>query len=371
MTCPSRHVAYDYMHVYFVTGIFNVHCGLLVGRFQDFGIAPSRLHDFFRRVHLPKRLPMNKVDVFSERCVASTLENWTLKATASECLTIVPILALFVFGLQASTRVPALQEHCACFLLLARVVGLLLRSARGLTGARELQLAILAHLAEFKRLFGDEFMRPKFHYAMHLWLYLLWWGFLPLTYIQERKHKTVKAFGDCIDNVSCDWDASVLRECTASRLHALADAARVDFSDAAALIGLRRPERQLLKSLQATFGDHGAGVFAVAKSAKVSKYERVHLGDVVMVAAAGGALEIGKAQVLLRYHAAAAADQDALAIVELWYIDEELPRSWKCIQTVHSRLLEAHDINCALFWSGTAPVFQVLKPMHAVAYPDM
>ncbi len=112
------------------------------------------------------------------------------------------ILALFVFGLQASTRVPALQEHCACFLLLARVVGLLLRSARGLTGARELQLAILAYLAEFKRLFGDEFMTPKFHYAMHLWLYLLWWGFPPQTFTQERKHKTVKAFGGCIENVS-------------------------------------------------------------------------------------------------------------------------------------------------------------------------
>ncbi len=27
MTCPSRHAAYDYMRVYFDTGIFNVHCG--------------------------------------------------------------------------------------------------------------------------------------------------------------------------------------------------------------------------------------------------------------------------------------------------------------------------------------------------------
>ena len=108
---------------------------------------------------------------------------------------------------------------------------------------------MLAHLAEFKRLFGDEFMMPKFHHAMHLWLYLLWWGFLPLTFTQERKHKTVKALGDDTLNVNCDWNASVLRECTASHLHALADAARVDFSDAATLIGPRRPGRQLLKSL--------------------------------------------------------------------------------------------------------------------------
>jgi hypothetical protein len=43
---PTGHVLYDYMHVFFVSGVFNMHCGKLVASLKPLGITPADLNDY-------------------------------------------------------------------------------------------------------------------------------------------------------------------------------------------------------------------------------------------------------------------------------------------------------------------------------------
>ncbi len=52
--------------------------------------------------------------------------------------------------------------------------------------------AIMVHLKLFKEAYGDDYIRPKHHYCMHLPDMLKRFGFLLSTFTHERKHRIVK-----------------------------------------------------------------------------------------------------------------------------------------------------------------------------------
>ena len=121
----------DWMHVLFVGGVFNVHVGHMMHAIKEEAITAPFIENFVRQFNFPSG-HTEPSDVFSTKRFSSSWKEWTLKATASECLSLVPCLAVLFQGL-LDTLLPdrvRLRAHVAGFMLLVRVVDLLLATSR-------------------------------------------------------------------------------------------------------------------------------------------------------------------------------------------------------------------------------------------------
>ena len=117
------------------------------------------------------------------------------------------------------------------------MLDLLLASARGGVSPEALETAIVQHMDDFKSAFGEEHVAPKGHYVLHLPEMLHRLGFLPNTLVHERKHKTVKRFGDAVSNTGAGFDRGILEEVTCHALHAMATAPGLKLE-----LGLQEPK---------------------------------------------------------------------------------------------------------------------------------
>ena len=130
---PHTSVGFDVMHVFFVSnGVFNRHVGHMVHHIKRFGITFSKLFEYMCAFHWPGALQKSGgQDVFSQKRSASTWNEWCLKASASECLSIVPVLGLYFQSiLDRAEAAEELRRHAASFLLLAKVVELVMSTTR-------------------------------------------------------------------------------------------------------------------------------------------------------------------------------------------------------------------------------------------------
>ena len=69
-------------------------------------------------------------DVFGAKRVSSWWKDWTLKASASECLTITPVLAKYFRALADGHSDAEVRQHSAALMLLFKSVELMLRTTR-------------------------------------------------------------------------------------------------------------------------------------------------------------------------------------------------------------------------------------------------
>ena len=97
--CPPAECAvYDWMHIFFVTGIFNHHMGLLMRALRAHGISYEVVHQYVQKWSWPsavKNHSANAVDVFSTNRAKIHHQASLLKCTASDGLSLLPVLALF------------------------------------------------------------------------------------------------------------------------------------------------------------------------------------------------------------------------------------------------------------------------------------
>lgn len=200
---PSRHVAFDYMHCWLVGGIFNHEVGRALLALREFGVTAEKVHQYLAVWHWPASVKGSTgQDAFGPKRAKASLEAGILKATASECLSLWPVLAQFFFGVLTSGTVSAAaRPHLECFLLLARVLQLLLSTSRKLVPPDALRTAIQAHLRKYKEVYGPEAMVPKFHYALHFPTFLDRMGFLQAAFVLERKHKLPKRFRNQVHTI--------------------------------------------------------------------------------------------------------------------------------------------------------------------------
>ena len=189
-------------------------------------------------------------DLFSVQRYQTHWQEWSLKATSSECLSLVPVLAKYMEDILEGDRDPALKAHAACFLQLATCIELIVRTARHAVEPSALQNAICSHLGAFRDLYGAENMVLKFHYAMHLPLFLQRYGWLPNCFVLERKHKTPKRFGNHLSHTSNGWETSVLRDCTA---HHMVRFEEIHFATAAGLVQPKVANKHMRELLQQIF----------------------------------------------------------------------------------------------------------------------
>ena len=125
--CPTYGACFDWMHVFFIAGIFNVHLGHLLHALNSAGVSPAALSDYIAEWTWPKLIGSKTgVDVFGPKRVKGSWSEWQLRATASEALSLTPVIANFMQGIIDRPGHDArLAPHAACLLLLAHIVELL------------------------------------------------------------------------------------------------------------------------------------------------------------------------------------------------------------------------------------------------------
>lgn len=81
----------------------------------------------------------------------------------------------------------------------------------GTVTSEKLDEVILHHLGLFLVAWGENYVRPKHHYSIHLGRMLAWFGFLLSTFTHERKHRLVTRYCRDRKNLS-NWDMSAIEE---------------------------------------------------------------------------------------------------------------------------------------------------------------
>ena len=151
------------------------------------------------------------MELFSEAPARNNLRKGTFTASASEFLTLLPILLRYLLAvcLKRGECMPQVESMIAVLL----VVELLLAVRTGAVDPDQLYTAILKHLNLFKAAYGTGPCRPKHHYVIHLSACLRRFRTLLHTLVQERKHRLVLRYGRDRDSLK-NWELGALEEIT-------------------------------------------------------------------------------------------------------------------------------------------------------------
>jgi len=273
---PTDHAMYDWMHVFFVAGVFNVHVGQLMTFLKGYNITYAMLHTYIQEFHWPA-----SVGTLTGKyacCPKRAKSSWTageFRVYASEGLSLYPLLASFMQALNANAGTAAeVRQHVQYFLQLSYVIELIRRSSRGTVLPAQLTSAIGLYLHAFRQLYGDGVMIIKFHYTLHLPMYLQKYGMLPNCFVHERKHKLPKRFANEVKHTKWNWDASVMREVTSFRLCHLDGIGAKDVS----IMDARPCKKHLQTLLQQEFNVPDGCVdviFATGREARFNRWENV------------------------------------------------------------------------------------------------
>ncbi len=359
---PTEHAMYDWMHIFFVSGVFNVHVGQLMAFLHGFNIKYSMIHTYLQEFHWPAQV--GSLTGKDACCPKRAKSSWTaveFRVTASEGLSLYPILANFMQALIANADTAAeVRQHVMCFLSLVSVVELIRRSGRGTVLPAQLTAALGVYLDAFRVLYCDSAMIIKFHYTLHLPMYLQRYGMLPSCFVHERKHRLPKRFANEVKNTKWNWDASVLREVTCFHLCHLDGIGALDVS----LTDARPCKKHLQALLQQEFNVPDGCVdvvFATGREARFNQWEKCSRGDLCMVKSGDGVV-IGRCG----FHASVSCDGhvDMVSSFAAWHIESQSDRAWKCSPTERQLMVLTQEVMCTLTWAGSDGLCTVLKPTH-------
>jgi hypothetical protein len=336
---PAQATMFDWMHVYFVSGIFNATVGLLMKEIQ--GVASyAELDQFLRCWRFPKRLDhaAGGTDVACAKRARSSLKDVTFKCSASEGLSVYKLVLMWLVA--AVIPSGCAPKACQCYVFLCEVVDLLRATQRRDHSVQPRQLleAIVRHLRSFQSAFGVEGWTPKFHMALHLPFMLQSHEHLLSCFVHERKHRLVKRFSSAMCTLK-GFEKAVLREVFLTQREALRSPEA--FAEASQLRAAKGGLLQTLRSLLPESKD-----FAVAASAWIGTGGRCSKGDVV--ALRGGSV----GQVWLHVF----ADGVLSSIVSVWERVSE--NKYKVQEDLF--IVSPADIQEALVYSRSSDVVTVL-----------
>ena len=358
---PTQCVVWDWMHVFFVSGIFNIHAGQMMWVLKEYGITYQSLGQYVACWQWPSYMGKGVGDIFCAKRAKSNWEDGTMKATASEGMSILPVLANFAQALLDNrATAQTVRDHARCFVMLADVVIIIQRCSRYHVDPDELQLAICTYLQTFKGLFGEDIMVPKFHFAIHFPGYLRRFGFVPSCFVLERKHKVPKRFANEVRNTDSAWEASVLREVTCHHLAALSSD---HFGFEVGLLNAHPCSKRLLEMLRKEWPatDGHETLFATGQTARINAWERCSKGDVVLVKMPDGGFNV--AEVAL--HVSVQVDEQPrvfLTLVNWWKKSASGSRSSKWKRDENSSSFVCTDeLQCSLIWGASGTIATVLK----------
>ena len=361
MADPTAHLLYDTMHVYYVNGIFNNHVGRLMEALKPHGITYAVLATYVAHWNWPSRVK-NKTgkDAVAGKRAESSWKDGVFKCTASEALSLMPVLAQFVDAAVMGSASEDARRHGACFLLLATAMELLEGSARGKATPAELQRAIIAHLNAYKTLYGEDWMPIKFHLSIHFPMFLQRWGILPNCFVLERKHRMPKRYANEMRNTSSNWEANVLRECTAHHFAEFENNGPNHFQGAACLVNPCTPKANARQKLIDELGiiAHDVAV-TTSSTARINEWEICSKGDVVLVAPQAAEQFVGQIQcfVALQHEGVDAV----FAGIRRWARLAAGARCSKWRRSDNLVIVAVDEISGSLIWAEAGGVVSVIS----------
>ena len=154
---PTSHCIFDWMHVVFVGGVFNVLMGLLFHRFRKTRFSYANCHKYCSLWHWPESIDAKAAlkQLDTERAKIH-LDDQRFKCSASEGRTLLPVVAHYVRQGLLKSEDANEREHATCFLELASFVETLEASARGHVDAEVARGKASAFMLSFKRFLGGD-----------------------------------------------------------------------------------------------------------------------------------------------------------------------------------------------------------------------
>lgn len=286
---PVSGLGFDYHHVYFVHGIFNLEIGLFLDLMKS---QPTRtrvrhtdINAFFQNFRWPSFSQVGKT-VFEKR----STDGGPLSASASECLGCFAVLQEFVNLRVFNLGVPELQAACVSYYALCEVIVLLSMTPRGTVDHITLKNAIMHHLAMHKQAYGDDHWVPKMHWATHLPDQLRLWGLLIACFTHERKHKEVKRYMEGRQNTHYEYERNILQDVLYIQSRVLTE--EHPYPTGVCLLDGHPASKRLAGCVCAELGIDAEVRTSV--KAKAAALVTVHVEDVVVIRWDGDTVAIGQ-----------------------------------------------------------------------------
>lgn len=269
---------FDYHHVYFVHGIFNMEVGFLLDKLKREPVSRrvkhSDIHKWFQPFTWPFLQRHGKV-VFEYR----SKEGGPLSCSASEGIGCFLLLQIFLNLTVFETASDHVKSACCSYYALCTVLVMLTMSARGNVTPEQLMGAILTHFRLHKIAYGESQWKPKQHWAMHLPDQLRSWKCLVACFTHERKHKEVKRYMQTRCNPHLAFDKNVLQDVLHVQTLVLEE--DLPYPAGICLIGQKAAKTQIERWVQAQL--QCASPVMTAVLAKASDFTAVHVHDVVCI----------------------------------------------------------------------------------------
>ena len=267
---------FDWMHIYLVGGLLGQELGRTLASLRQIRVPSSAVADFVKKWTWPKSLKLDFERLFKKTAAQHATG---FSSTASELLSLTPVLAMFFASLAAGCLAPQINSLVACF----DVVELLATMKLGCVTASVLRAAVDNHLHLRAAAYGDDFDAATFkpHGAQHLADMLDRFGFLLNCFVQERHHRLLTKYA-WEQNNTRSYEVSVVEHITIEQTTDLNE----EWLKPGLIGGGTTPKRHTANALR-EFGFPPDTV--VASSCKTSIAGTVCVDDVVAIRSNDGA----------------------------------------------------------------------------------
>lgn len=219
MLRPVSSFHHDWMHGV-CQGCMNIYMYLILEALTEAGLqAWKNFTEFCHLWSLPAvQVQTTKLwDLFTPKRVEAHKKAKRLKISASEVLSLYPIMEQYVLTIGLKTDK---QTECRAFLAMCRLVHLLQSTVHGSVMGRQLDTCAEECLQLGQACKWDAFFIKKFHWILHLGDTLELHGALLNCWAVERKHKQILRVGQDISNLK-KYEMSVYKEVLAQQLSRL------------------------------------------------------------------------------------------------------------------------------------------------------
>ena len=141
-------VLYDWMHVFFVSGVCNHVIGSMFHALRASQFAYASAYAYLKEWHGDVE---NAVDTFAPSQASKWLEAKLYKASASQLRSILPVLGHYVRQGLSRSDSPVHRDHAACFLHLCNVIEEIEASQRRTSDAATLRRELTLFMQLYQR----------------------------------------------------------------------------------------------------------------------------------------------------------------------------------------------------------------------------
>ena len=214
-------ISFDWMHCFLVSGLWNSEMGLLLQALKEHAnIRPSDCHEFLSQFSWPNAQEGRGT---TGRKVLKKHTEGELKCSASEGLSLYPIIRHMLAELVGNHPEPIVQGAIASYYSLADVLDLLVKNRLEQDiSPVTLQTAITKYLQLRVGVYGPEHLPPKGHFINHL-PFVLEKNPVLACWVHERKHRELKRLANNFTNANktLSFENGLLRSAVLSQMHAV------------------------------------------------------------------------------------------------------------------------------------------------------